>query len=238
MDQAISDGVDVMSLSLALGHTPLFKDIMAIAALSAIEKGIVVVSSAGNDGPDASTIYNGAPWIMTVSAGTMDRSYIATLELGNGMTFEGTSYFPTSVSITNTSLYYERNGTKTFGCSFLNPNEVKGKLVLCDDTTLGFSEQMDVVRSAGAYGAIFLMESFPRARRYSIPSILLHPRYAKAIREYTITGNKTVVKSMRFIITKMGIEPTPQVAYFSSRGPDPITPNVLKHDILAPGVAC
>ncbi|KAK1427423.1 hypothetical protein QVD17_16108 [Tagetes erecta] len=236
MDQAISDGVDVMSLSLGLEHTPLFEDIMAIGALSAIEKGIVVVCSAGNDGPDAATIYNGAPWIMTVGAGTMDRSYIATLELGNGMTFEGTSYFPISVSITNTSLYYTRNGTETFGCSFLNPDEVKGKVVLCDDSNLDVYKQMDVVRSAGAYGAIFLNETFPRSRRYAIPSILLNARYAKAIKEYAMTGNNTVVNSLRFIITKTGTGPAPQVAYFSSRGPDPITPNVLKPDILAPGV--
>ncbi|KAI3762955.1 hypothetical protein L1987_53400 [Smallanthus sonchifolius] len=237
MDQAISDGVDIMSLSIGLEHTPLFEDVIAIASLSAIEKGIIVVCAAGNEGPSSSTIYNGAPWIMTVAAGTMDRSYIATLELGNGMAFEGTSYFPTSVSITNRPLYYGSNDTKTAGCSFLNRDEVKGKVVLCDDSNLDLNGQMNVVASAGAYGAIFLTESlFLDPEDYSIPGVLLHTRYAKAIKEYATTGNNTIVKSMRFVLTKTGTGPAPQVAYFSSRGPDPINPSVLKPDILAPGV--
>ncbi|KAK1434658.1 hypothetical protein QVD17_00407 [Tagetes erecta] len=237
MDQAISDGVDIMSLSIGLDHTPLFEDVIAIASLSAIEKGIVVVCAAGNDGPASSTIYNGAPWIMTVGAGTMDRSYIATLELGNGMNFEGISYFPTSVLITDTPLYYGSNDTKKAGCLFLIPSEVKGKVVLCDESNLDLNEQMSVAVSAGAYGAIFLSESlFLDPEDYSIPGILLHTRYAKEIKEYARNGNNTIVKSMRFVITKTGTRPAPQVAYFSSRGPDPITPNVLKPDILAPGV--
>ena len=43
MDQAIADGVDIMSLSLGSEQTPYFQDVIAIASLSAIEKGIVVV---------------------------------------------------------------------------------------------------------------------------------------------------------------------------------------------------
>ncbi|KAL7245252.1 hypothetical protein ACSBR2_000552 [Camellia fascicularis] len=49
MDQTIDDGLDIMSLSLALPKTPYFEDAMVIASLSAIEKGIVIVCAAGNE---------------------------------------------------------------------------------------------------------------------------------------------------------------------------------------------
>ncbi|KAI7740121.1 hypothetical protein M8C21_025318, partial [Ambrosia artemisiifolia] len=236
MDQAISDGVD-MSLSLGFNNAPLFKDVIAIASLSAIEKGIVVVCAGGNFGPGAATTHNGAPWIITVGAGTLDRSYLATLQLGNGMTFEGTSYFPMNVLITNRHLYYGSNDTQTAGCKYLPRDQVKGKVVLCDDSNLDLNGQMQAAITSGAYAVIFLSESlFLDPEEYSIPGVVLHTRYAKAIKEYVMTGNNTIVKSMRFGLTKIGTGPAPQVAFFSSRGPDPISPSVLKPDILAPGV--
>ncbi|KAL4559554.1 hypothetical protein LXL04_031696 [Taraxacum kok-saghyz] len=237
MDQAISDGVDIMSLSLGLGQTPYYDDVIAIASLSATEKGIVVVCAAGNDGPSSSTIYNGAPWIMTVGAGTIDRSYLATLELGNGMTFEGTSYYPSSVSITDTLLYFGRDDPKISECVTLNPSEVKEKVVVCESSKMiDLYGQMEAVTNAGAYGAIFLTESlFLDPEDYSIPAILLDTRYGNQIMEYA-WRNTSTVKSMKFVSTKTGTGPAPEVAYFSSRGPDPVSPHILKPDILAPGV--
>ena len=44
------------------------------------------------------------------------------------------------------------------------------------------------------------------------------------------------VKSMKFVLTRLDTEPAPQVVYFSAKGPNPISPGVLKPDILAPGV--
>ena len=52
------------------------------------------------------TVENGAPWITTVGAGTLDRSFLATMTLENGLTIEGTSYFPESIFFTNLTLYY------------------------------------------------------------------------------------------------------------------------------------
>ena len=52
------------------------------------------------------TVENGAPWITTVGAGTLDRSFVATMTLENGLTIEGPSYFPESIFFTNLTLYY------------------------------------------------------------------------------------------------------------------------------------
>lgn len=48
MEQAIVDGVDVLSLSLGGGSGTYAKDTIALGAFAAMEKGIVVSCSAGN----------------------------------------------------------------------------------------------------------------------------------------------------------------------------------------------
>ncbi|KAM7514350.1 hypothetical protein LguiA_003933 [Lonicera macranthoides] len=240
MDQAIADGVDILSLSLGFVRTPYFKDVIAIASLSAIEKGIFVACAGGNSGPSMNTTVNGAPWITTVGAGTIDRNFVAKLLLGNGLAVEGKSYFPQRVSITNASLHYRESNVAERICnsSALNPKEVAGKVVLCDNSTkTPIRLQIQEVHKAGAIAGIFLTDnaftSFPND--YTIPSLTLPTSYGPTVGEYAKRRTKATVKSMRFLLTTLGKNRAPQVAYFSSRGPDPITPGILKPDILAPG---
>jgi subtilisin family serine protease len=90
-DDAISDGVNVLSLSLGLPPDPnpdLTKDAVAIGAFHAVERGILVVCSAGNDGPDKGLVVNDAPWILTVGATTIDRSLQSNVVLGNNKVVE------------------------------------------------------------------------------------------------------------------------------------------------------
>lgn len=77
IDDAIHDGVDVLSLSILSlrGHIPAFH---------AVAKGIPVIYSAGNFRPLAHTVYNVAPWLFTVAASTMDRLFPTLVTLGNG----------------------------------------------------------------------------------------------------------------------------------------------------------
>lgn len=239
MDQAIADGVDIMSLSLGFDQTPYFKDVIAIASLSAIENGIVVVCAAGNDGFPRS-IHNGAPWITTVGAGTLDRSFHATVTLDNGLTFKGISYFPESIYITDAPLYYSKSDVNKSICHLgsLNPDEVTGKVVFCDNSNrIDTYSQMEEVDRAGAYAAIFLTDTPDiDSDEYYIPSLILPTSAGTSIRQYVTGKNKSKVKSMRFILTELGTKPAPHVASFSSRGPDPISPGILKPDIVAPGV--
>ncbi|KAK1300425.1 Subtilisin-like protease [Acorus calamus] len=238
MDRAVADGVDVMPLSLGFDHSPLYRDVIAVAALSAVERGVVVVCAAGNDGSRNST-YNGAPWIITVGAGTVDRSTSAVLRLGDGAVLEGLSYYPVSVYIAEKPLYYGgRASVSKARCAraSLDRTDVAGKVVLCDEY-IDIFEQFDELNRTGAAAGIFLSDPmFLDPEDYYIPSVVLHGVEAKRVRAYAMrTAHNATVRELAFGFTRLGARPSPQVAYFSSRGPDPVTPGVLKPDILAPG---
>lgn len=88
-DEAIHDGVDVLSVSIggAVKIKSLDVEIdIAIPALHAVNRGIPVVSPAGNGGPRSSSVINVSPWILTVAATTLDRSFPTLVTLENNKT--------------------------------------------------------------------------------------------------------------------------------------------------------
>lgn len=84
-ETAITDGVDVLSVSLGSSPSKYFEDAISIGAFHAVKKGIVVVCSAGNDGPATGTVSNVSPWMITVGASTLDREFQAFVEMKNGL---------------------------------------------------------------------------------------------------------------------------------------------------------
>lgn len=86
MDDAVADGVDVLSISLGSRKPqPFTEDGIAIGALHAVKRNVVVACSAGNSGPAPSTLSNPAPWVITVGASSIDRTFSSPAVLGNGM---------------------------------------------------------------------------------------------------------------------------------------------------------
>lgn len=238
MDHAIADGVDLLSLSLGFDQNPYFADPIAIASLAAIQRGITVVCASGNDGHRYSVV-NGAPWIITVGAGTTDRSLGGTFTLDNGVVVQGNSFYPQSIYLSDTPLFYGNSNISKAQCSSnaLDPSEVRGKVVLCDTDDDNLWGEMQEVERAGALLGVFMNYTLQDSDTYTLstPYMVLNSRVGASVKKYARSADALMVKEMKFVTTKYGLKPAPQVTSFSSRGPNPITPGILKPDVLAPG---
>ncbi|CAA7038649.1 unnamed protein product [Microthlaspi erraticum] len=91
-DEAIADGVDIITISVGGRTTREFeKDVIAIGAFHAMTKGILTVVAAGNGGPTNSTVTAVAPWLFSVAASTTNRGFFTKVVLGNGQILTGKS---------------------------------------------------------------------------------------------------------------------------------------------------
>lgn len=84
-DDAISDGVDLITISIN-GQSPssVKDDVIAQGALHATRKGILVIQAAGNSAEEK-TVASVAPWIFAVGASSTDRGIVTKVSLGNGV---------------------------------------------------------------------------------------------------------------------------------------------------------
>ncbi|KAJ1271013.1 hypothetical protein BS78_06G096100 [Paspalum vaginatum] len=244
MDQAIADGVDVMSLSIGFPETSYDTNVIAIGAFAAMQKGVFVTCSAGNDGPYGYSILNGAPWITTVGAASIDRDFTATVTLGSGASIQGKSVYPwnSSMPTVGANLYYGHGNKGKQQCEYssLRAKDVRGKYVFCAAGGDGVEQQADEVQSNGGLGAIIASDTkeFLQPTEYTMPLVLVTRSDGAAIAKYvTARSTRGAPKAtVRFGGTALGIKPAPTVSYFSARGPGQISPPILKPDVVAPGV--
>lgn len=249
IDQAVADGVDVLNFSIS-GSTDTIIDDVEIAFLIAARAGIFVAASAGNAGPGASTVAHNSPWLMTVAAGTHDRGYEATVELGGatytgigigrsgttGDTILGNDAAFTGASAAQVELAQRcYSATSNGGTATLDPAKVAGKVVICDRGGNGRVDKSRAVKEAGGIGML-LLNTDPSndglvADFHSVPSVHLHVADRAAIR--AAAGGEAEL----MISSGARGKRAPEVADFSSRGPALASgSDLLKPDILGPGV--
>ncbi|GLT43916.1 hypothetical protein SLA2020_178410 [Shorea laevis] len=241
IDQAIKDGVDVVSISLGPeegGSVPYFDDLTAQAAFAGIQRGIFFSLSAGNEGPR--TVGNTAPWLMTVAASYTDRSFPTIVKLGNGQIFEGISLY-SGKSLKELPIVYGPTAGKKSAqnCTpgSLNPELVKGKVVLCElGGELNDYQITEQVKSEGGAGTIILHSEGADliAYPFTSPAASVGDKARKAILSY-LKSTKSPIASLTFKGTAYG-KRAPMMAAFSSRGPNLADPDLLKPDLTAPGV--
>ncbi|KAF9602794.1 hypothetical protein IFM89_031563 [Coptis chinensis] len=235
MDQAIADGVDVISVSMGVGWTPLYEDPIAIAGFAAMEKGVFVSTSAGNAGPGPKMVENGVPWLLTVGASTIDRQSSAILTLGNGMTTIGWSEFPVNALLEGVQVVYNETLLACNSSELLSEAST-GKVVICNDDSWELATQIQVVTNSNVAGAIFISNNteYMETRSLPCPGIVIRLAQIPGLISYvTSTTNPTV--TIKFQQSELGARPAPAVSYFSSRGPSSTYPPILKPDLIAPG---
>ncbi|KAL5755547.1 hypothetical protein ACOSQ2_020293 [Xanthoceras sorbifolium] len=244
MDQAISDGVDVISLSVgATGYAPQYDhDSIAIGAFGAVEHGVIVSCSAGNSGPGPQTSVNIAPWIITVGASTIDREFPADAVLGDGSVLGGVSlYSGEPLPEFEVRLVYGGDcGSRYCYSGSLEPSKVQGKIVVCDRGGNARVAKGSAVKLAGGLGMILANTAENGeeliADSHLIPATMVGELAGKKVREY-IRLSQYPTATIVFRGTVVGGSlPAPKVASFSSRGPNHLTPEILKPDVIAPGV--
>ncbi|PKI65791.1 subtilisin-like protease SBT1.3 [Punica granatum] len=248
IDQAVADGVHVLSISLGGGISPYYRDSLSIATFGAMEMGVFVSCSAGNGGPDPISLTNVSPWVTTVGASTMDRDFPATVKLGAQRTVAGVSLYKgrRSLSIQKQYplVYIGSNASNPDPSSLclegtLDPRTVKGNIVICDRGISPRVQKGQVVKNAGGVGMILSNTNANGeelvADCHLLPAVAVGEKEGKAIKQYALTSPNATA-TLSFAGTKLGIHPSPVVAAFSSRGPNFLSLEILKPDMVAPGV--
>ncbi|KAL3839292.1 hypothetical protein ACJIZ3_023883 [Penstemon smallii] len=239
IDQAVADGVDILSISLSYRRTDLFENPIAIAGFGAREKGILVSISAGNRGPSFGTLLEGIPWAFVVASGTVDRWFSGTLTLGNGRKITGWTMFPARATVRDLSIVYNETLSACNSTDLLaeTPDQ---SIIICNitDETIGFLSLNHYLSQSNVRAAIIISEDtrILRSNLFPNPGVVITPAQAREVIRYA-SNNDNPRGSIDFQQTILGIEPraAPALSDFSSRGPGRSYPGILKPDIMAPG---
>ncbi|GKB01749.1 subtilisin-like protease SBT5.3 [Tanacetum coccineum] len=235
IDDAIHDGVDVISLSLGpIPPQPIyFEEAISIGSFHAFEKGIVVSASAGNSFAP-STASNVAPWILTVGASTINREFPSYVVLGNLKQLKG---FGVNTKQDKGKQYSLISGSVA-AASGIPSRNASGKIVVCmlEKLTDDRKEKAVSIKEGGGAGMIIID---PLAKyvlfQSVIPSVLIGQAEARELQMY-MNSEKNSTARIYLTVTNVGTKPAPSMAIFSSKGPNIITPDIIKPDITAPGV--
>ncbi|KAG0605593.1 hypothetical protein M758_9G071600 [Ceratodon purpureus] len=245
-DQAVEDGVDILSVSIAPsrvkegGIPDLWQDSIAIATFNAAKRGVFVSVAGGNSGPLEGTIGNVSPWMTTVAATTTDRDILSDVVLGDGTIVTGrcSAYDGKALKGKAIPMVYGGNASirpdLVENASFcqpgtLNESLVTGKILLCD---FDYPKHRFPMLFPNSTAGVILGNTAELGDRLQVtvdtliaigrglPIVLVGNVARERLMAYMrgVTGTPPTA-SILGATTVFNVTPAPQVARFSSRGP-------------------
>ena len=154
IEDAVKDGMDVINMSL--GGTPQGPhDFLAEVSNEAVQAGVVVVTSAGNEGPGNYTVGSpgSASEVIAVGASTNTRGLGVEVRVVGGDTYEAVpGDFPNFDGQTYDVVDW--SGADNEACSAAGAGDHTGQVVVIARGTCSFSQKIANAKAAGATGAI------------------------------------------------------------------------------------
>ncbi len=242
MDDAVADGMDIISLSVGSDVAPRLADDPEVTAVErATRAGVIVVTAAGNNGPDLSTV--GSPATATsaiaVGATTNDRTFgtaITVSGAGNALAINA-SGSASSGTVTGRVVdvgWIDRNGE---GCEAYPSRALQGVIALIRRGTCTFDEKITNAARAGAIGVLVsAREDAPdpftkSVTTASLPAQMISYDAGESLRQIiSADGSRTV--TMQFAVGPVSTVAN-RLAGYSSTGPG--VDLSIKPDIMAGG---
>ncbi|XP_058001631.1 subtilisin-like protease SBT3.18 isoform X2 [Hevea brasiliensis] len=240
-EDALRDGVHIISASFGSPPplAPFFFSSADIGSFHAMQFGVSVVFSAGNDGPAPSLVGNVSPWSICVAASTIDRTFPTQIVLGSDFSVTGESFITKEIKgkLANAEMYF------TAGICMLEnwtKKSATGKIILCF-SNIGPIPSSEIaqkaVKTANGLALIFVEPPTNQIADVDIiPTVRVDISQGTQIQYYLAQFPKLPVVRILPSRTVIGKSPAPVVAPFSSRGPSSISPDFLKPDLTAPGI--
>lgn len=245
IDQATADVVDVINFSIGGGSVDPWTDPLGLPFLGARAAGVFSAASAGNNGPNATTLGRPAnsPWVMAVGASTHDRRPTGRVQLSGGA-----SAHPEIVGMSISSGLASTPvvDAKALGNELCNPftaaqaAEIAGRVVVCTQGVIGRVAKGQNVQAGGGAGMILVSQPGYKnsvvADAHVIPAVQIGEIDGASLRAWLASGSGHAATLVGLTLEESA-SLADRMAGFSSRGPDLNLQNVIKPDVTAPGVA-
>ncbi len=237
VEDAVLDGMNVINLSL--GAQPPVRtemDIFNTVFKRLADLGVVVVQSAGNDGPAYGTLSTNAKsseYSIAVGAGQNGRAFDVTVK-ANGREYVATPGSGPAFSAFTAPLLDANNfDGNSLACSPFPANSLAGSTVLIERGTCLFTDKLTNATAAGAVGAIVFTNDQPVAimsvGSITLPAVMIGRPDGLELRAALTGGNRFNATMGPGVVAT---DPN-QLASFSSKGPG--VGAVVKPDLIAVG---
>ncbi len=251
VDQAVADGiVDVLNFSIGGGANP-WDEATSEAFLNAVDAGIFVAASAGNDGPGANTMGHHEPWVSSTAAAQHGRAGFSIAMSVTGpapvpanlapvLVGQGSGGVAFGATIPGTTPLYISAGINTAsdGCAAYPANTFAGGIAVIRRGTCSFAIKVNNASAAGAVAVVIANNAagviLPSVPGTTVPVFSVTQAEGDSLRDFGQANPSTTTAQITF--PAIPVPNTPDVlASFSSRGPAG-NYNIMKPDVTGPGV--
>jgi subtilisin family serine protease len=229
IDDAVTDGMDVINLSVGADIAPrLEEDILVDALERATRAGVIVAAAAGNNGPDFGTVSSPAtaPSVIAVGATRNDRTFAASVELTGTATAmlaaAGSGPSPRD-AVTLPIADVAALDSDGLACAAFPAGRLAGKAALILRGGCTFEAKLLNAQQAGASAAIvYATDASPDpvpmgVGSATLPALMISHESGLLLKQRIAAGGAVTV-SLRFTVSAVS-QPFNRMTSFSSIGP-------------------